>query len=108
MEPRALLCLATSLTNGDAHKNNCLATPHGPVFIDPSVYYGHPKVDLAYVDFFEPVPDEVFTGYAEVTQLDSGFIERRDLWRLPALLAMVEFVGAEYLDKLNAAVRNYR
>lgn len=51
--------------------------------------------------------DEVFTGYAEVTPLDPGFIERRDLWRLPALLAMIEFVGAEYLDKLEAAVRHY-
>ena len=97
-----------ALLHGDAHKKNCLATPHGPVFIDPSVYYGHPEMDLAYVDFFEPVPDEVFAGYAEVTPLDPGFAERRDLWRLPALLAMVEFVGAVYLDKLDAAVRHYR
>ena len=97
-----------ALLHGDAHKNNCLATPHGPVFIDPSVYYGHPEMDLAYVDFFEPVPDEVYAGYAEVTPLDPGFVERRELWRLPALLAMVEFVGAEYLDKLDAAVRHYR
>ena len=51
--------------------------------------------------------DEVFSGYAEVTPLDPGFIERRDLWRLSALLAMIEFVGAEYLDKLDAAVRHY-
>lgn len=97
-----------ALLHGDAHKNNSLSTPDGPVFIDPSVYYGHPEMDLAYVDFFEPVPDEVYAGYAEVTPLDPGFAERRDLWRLPALLAMVEFIGAEYLDKLDAAVRHYR
>ena len=100
--------VAPALLHGDAHKNNCLATPRGPLFIDPSVYYGHPEMDLAYVDFFEPVPDEVFAGYAEVAPLNPGFWERRNLWRLPALLAMVEFIGAEYLDKLDAAVRHYR
>jgi fructosamine-3-kinase len=100
--------VAPALLHGDAHKNNCLCTPHGPVFVDPSVYYGHPEMDLAYVDFFEPTPDEVFAGYAEVTTPDPGFAERRELWRIPAWLAMVQVGGPAYLDKLRAAVRNYR
>ncbi|HQY90225.1 fructosamine kinase family protein [Caldilinea sp.] len=97
-----------SLLHGDAHKNNCLASPHGPIFIDPSVYYGHPEMDLAYVDFFEPAPAEFFAAYAEVTPLEPGFAERRALWQIPAWLAMVQVGGPGYLDKLDAAVRHYR
>jgi fructosamine-3-kinase len=28
--------------------------------IDPAVYYGKAEIDLAYIDYFHPVPDEVF------------------------------------------------
>lgn len=96
-----------SLLHGDAHQNNFLSTAKGPVMIDPAVYYGHPEIDLAYVDFFEPVSDELFQGYQEIAPLDPGFVKRRDLWRIPAWLAMVEVGGPQYLDKLMMALRNY-
>ncbi len=96
-----------ALLHGDAHKNNFLATPRGPVLIDPSVHYGHPEMDLAYIDFFEPVPADVLAAYAEVAPLAPGFAARRELWRLPARLAMVEVGGPAYLDKLDASVRHY-
>jgi fructosamine-3-kinase len=96
-----------SLLHGDAHQNNFLSTAKGPVLIDPAVYYGHPEMDLAFVDFFAPVPDELFRGYPEIAPLDPGFVERRDLWRIPAWLAMVEVGGPQYLDQLTAALRNY-
>jgi len=96
-----------SLLHGDAHQNNFLSTAKGPVMIDPAVYYGHPEIDLAFVDFFAPVSDELFQGYQEIAPLDPGFVERRDLWRIPAWLAMVEVDGPQHLDKLMAALRNY-
>jgi fructosamine-3-kinase len=99
--------VAPALLHGDAHKNNCLNTLLGPVFIDPAVYYGHPEMDLAYMDFFEPVPGDLLGGYAEIAPLDAGFVERRELWRLPARLAMVEVNVPHALDRLSAAVRNY-
>ena len=93
-----------TLLHGDAHQNNFLSTAQGPVLIDPAVYYGHPEIDLAYVDFFQPVPDELFRAYAEAAPLDPGFRERRELWRLPFWLAMVEVDGPRQLGGLLAGL----
>jgi fructosamine-3-kinase len=96
-----------SLLHGDAHQNNFLSTAQGPVLIDPAVYYGHPEMDLAYVDFFAPVHPAFFAGYREIAPIDRGFAERRDLWRIPAWLAMVEVDGLQHLDALLVALRRY-
>jgi fructosamine-3-kinase len=96
-----------SLLHGDAHQNNFLSTAKGPVLIDPAVYYGHPEMDLALVDFFAPVSDEVFEGYRELAPLDPGFVERRDLWRIPVWLAMVEADGPRHVEQLMAALQTY-
>ena len=82
-----------SLLHGDAHVNNVVSTHDGPVFVDPAPYFGHPEMDLAYVDFFNDASDELLAGYAELTPIDDGFASRRELWRLPARLAMVEAAG---------------
>ena len=75
--------------------------------IDPAVHYGNPEMDLAYVDYFQPVPEEVFLGYQELLPIAPGFGERRDLWRVAAYLAAVEVEGSMHLDKLSEAVRRY-
>ncbi|PTL80088.1 fructosamine kinase family protein [Vitiosangium sp. GDMCC 1.1324] len=96
-----------ALLHGDAHQNNFLSTPAGPVLLDPAVYYGHPELELAYIDFFAPVPEEFFHGYRELAPVDPGFAERRELWRIPAWLAMVEVDGAQHQDALTKALRAY-
>ena len=99
--------VAPSLLHGDAHHNNFISTAQGPYLIDPAVYYGHPEMDLAYIDFFAPASPAFFAGYREVAPIDVGFAARRDLWRIPAWLAMVEVGGPEYLDGLLEALRKY-
>lgn len=104
-----------TLLHGDAHYNNILSTSNGPVFIDPTIYYGHPEIDLASMDFFElafagffpPIPESFWQGYQEISVIDPGFVGRRDLWRLPAWLAMVELDGPKHVDFLKQALRNY-
>jgi fructosamine-3-kinase len=96
-----------SLLHGDAHQNNFLSTATGSVLIDPAVYFGHPEMELAFVDFFAPVPEEVLDAYRERAPLHPGFADRRDLWRMPAWLAMVEVDGPQHLDHLKAALQNY-
>ncbi|MEM7130618.1 MAG: fructosamine kinase family protein [Chloroflexota bacterium] len=91
-----------SLLHGDAHQNNFISTHDGAVLIDPAVYYGHPEIDLAHVDFFAPVPDALFDGYQEIAPIDAGFTQRRDLWRLPSWLAMVQVDGVQHLETLDA------
>jgi len=95
-----------TLLHGDAHQNNFLSTEAGAVMIDPGVYYGHPEIDLAYVDLFSPVPDELFAGYQEMASIDAGFQERRDLWLVSAWLGLAA-IDVSYLDKLIPAVQNY-
>jgi fructosamine-3-kinase len=106
-EPRPLLL------HGDAQQNNFVSTAAGAVVIDPAPYFGHPEADLALVAYFQPVPDEVFEAYREIAPLDRGFPERRELWRLPAYLAVVAVdgpgpFGRRYLGRLAGAVRLYR
>jgi fructosamine-3-kinase len=96
-----------SLLHGDAHVNNFISTAAGPVMIDPAVYFGHPEVDLAFVDFFSPVPNELLAAYRDIAPLDEGFEHRRDLWRIPAWLAMVQVAGTQYIGQLQAAMRHY-
>ncbi len=95
------------LLHGDAQKNNFISTEMGAVVIDPAVYYGNPEMDLAYVDYFESVPDDVFAGYQEIMPIAPGFSERRDLWRIPVYLAMVGVEGTGHLGKLTDAVQKY-
>jgi protein-ribulosamine 3-kinase len=96
-----------TLLHGDAQQNNFICTEEGAIVIDPAVYYGHPEMDLAYVDYFRPVPDDVFIGYQEVLPIDSGFRERRELWRIYGYLAIVEVEGAAYLPALVHALGKY-
>ncbi|MBL8097048.1 MAG: fructosamine kinase family protein [Anaerolineales bacterium] len=100
--------VAPTLIHGDAQKNNFISTSGGAVVIDPSIYYGHPEVDLAYVDYFEPVPDDLFDGYRDAQPIDPGFAGRRDLWRLWGYLSAVAIEGGGwYLERLEAAARTY-
>jgi protein-ribulosamine 3-kinase len=98
-----------SLLHGDAQQNNFISTEQGAVVIDPAVYYGNPEIDLAFLDNYAPVPADVYAGYAEITPIDPGFTERRDLWRVPAYLAGVSVSpgGGMYLPMLIRAVGKY-
>lgn len=99
--------ISPTLLHGDAQQNNFISTEAGAVVIDPAVYFGHPEMDLAYIDYFEPVPEAVFAGYREELPIDPGFWERRDLWRIWGYLGAVTVEGASYLGRLDAALRQY-
>jgi fructosamine-3-kinase len=96
-----------TLLHGDAQHNNFISTTSGAVIIDPAIYYGDPEMDLAYLDYFHPMPEDVFDGYQEVLPIDPGFHERRDLWRIYGYLAVVEIEGTSYLPQLVNAVQKY-
>jgi protein-ribulosamine 3-kinase len=96
-----------TLLHGDAQQNNFISTEPGPVVIDPAVHYGNPEVDLAALDSFQPVPEDVFDGYREMLPIDAGFWERRELWKIRMYLAAVAVEGSGYLRRLAEAVRKY-
>ena len=88
--------------------NGLLSTLEGPVFVDPNVHFGHPELDLAFVDYFQPVPEALFAAYTEVLPIDEDFPERRELWRLPFYLAMVEGQGGLPRDRLRAVLDQFK
>jgi fructosamine-3-kinase len=96
-----------SLLHGDAQKNNFISTAHGTYVVDPAVHYGHPELDLAFLDYWQPVPQEVFEGYRDLLPIDPGFPARRALWRLSCDLALVALEGAVYLERLMDDLQDY-
>jgi fructosamine-3-kinase len=96
--------VAPALLHGDAQQNNFISTEAGAVLVDPCVYFGHPEIDLALLDYFEPAPEAVFDGYREVRPIDPGFPARRSLWRLHGFLACVAVAGAAYVGRLRECV----
>mgnify|MGYP002388331090 CR=1 FL=1 len=96
-----------TLLHGDAQQNNFISAEMGTVVIDPAVYFGHPEMDLAYIDYFQPVPEAVFEGYQAELPIDPGFWERRDLWRIWGYLAAVTVEGPVHLGRLTGALQKY-
>ena len=96
-----------SLLHGDAQQNNFVSTDMGAVVIDPAVYYGHPEMDLAFVDYFQAVPNDVFDAYQDELPIEQGFWERRELWRIWGHLGAVTVEGPIHLGKLAGAVQTY-
>jgi protein-ribulosamine 3-kinase len=101
-----------ALLHGDAQQNNFLCTPHGVLVIDTAPYFGHPEVDLALVDYFEPVDQALFDGYRTVAPIEAGFAERRELWRMFAYLAVIACdgqsqLGRGFITRLADTLRRY-
>ena len=102
-----------TLLHGDAQQNNFISTDAGAVVIDAAPYFGHPEIDLALVDYFQPVPGDVFDAYREITIIDPGFTGRRELWRIFGYLAVITVdgdkpFGRHILARLADAIRRYR
>jgi len=100
------------LLHGDAQQNNFVTTATAAVVIDAAPYFGHPEIDLALLDFFQPVPGDVLDAYREIALIDPGFPGRRELWRLPSYLAIVIVDGRQpgglaAIKKLASAISAY-
>jgi fructosamine-3-kinase len=104
--------LRPTLLHGDAQQHNFISTESGAVVTVAAPYYGHPEIDLMLLDYFQPVPREVFDAYREIAPIDASFADRRDLWCLFVDLACISVRAAEYersaLDRMRRAVCRYR
>ncbi len=68
-------------------------------------------MDLALVDYFQPVPKDVFHAYCDIAPIDDGFVQRRDLWRIFIDLACVTVEASPFdryaLARLTDTSRDY-
>lgn len=92
-----------SLIHGDVWTTNVLAhNGHIRAFLDPAIYYAHPEIELAYIDWTSTFGTEFFTRYREHREITDGFFERRRfVYRLYPLLIHVELFGGRYHDALS-------
>jgi fructosamine-3-kinase len=99
------------LLHGDAQQHNFVTTDDGAVVVDAAPYFGHPEIDLTLVDYFHPVPQDVFQAYRDIAPIDAGFAQRRDLWCMCVDLACITVDAAQFgrdaLDRLTRTTREY-
>ena len=100
-----------TLLHGDAQQHNFVSTDDGAVAADAAPYFGHPEIDLTLVDYFQPVPQDVFHAYRDIAPMDAEFAQRRDLWCIFVDLACVTVEAAQFdryaLDRLTRTARAY-
>ncbi len=93
---------APALLHGDVWKTNLLTDGKQVVaFLDPACYYGHPEIELAYVDWTDTFDDPFFERYDALAGIEDGFFEtRRFAYRLYPLLVHLLLFGSPYDEKL--------
>ena len=100
-----------TLLHGDAQQHNFVTTDDGAVVADAAPYFGHPEIDLTLVDYFQPVPPDVFDAYRDIAPVDAGFAHRRDLWCIFVDLACITVgatpFGRYALERLTRTARAY-
>ena len=90
-----------SLLHGDLWSSNLLFSVNGPVFIDPSVHFGHREFDFAMISMFGGFEDDFFHGYDEVYPRHEGFEERLPFYELYHWLNHVNIFGESYMTSLS-------
>lgn len=101
VEPPALL-------HGDLWNGNFVVGPEGGVvLIDPSVYYGHREMELAFMHLFDSHPRTLYEAYDSVYPLEKGWQSRRDLYNLYPLLVHVNLFGGGYISAVMKLLERY-
>lgn len=97
-----------SLIHGDLWSGNSSPGPDGKAWIyDPAAYVGHHEAELAMTELFGRCPEEFYRAYSEVTPIDSGYRERRELYNLYHLLNHLNLFGGSYLGSVKQILSRY-
>lgn len=91
--------------HGDLWWGNVGSVGGVPAIFDPAVYGGHREIDLAMLDLFGGLPDELIAAYQEIAPLSPGWRERIPLWQLYPLLAHAILFGGSYARRAADIVR---
>ena len=96
----------TALLHGDLWGGNAGFLEDGtPVIYDPASYYGDPETDLAMTELFGSFGRAFFDAYHEVSPIDPGYPERRDLYNLYHVLNHFNLFGGGYGEQAGDMIR---
>lgn len=97
-----------SLLHGDLWGGNWLPGPGGvPYLIDPSVFYGHYELEIAFTELFGGFPPQFYASYQELMPLSSEYHERKPLYQLFYLLVHLNLFGEEYGTAVDRVLERY-
>ena len=97
-----------SLLHGDLWSGNAAPGADGKAWIfDPAAYVGHYEAELAMTELFGRYRSDFYRAYSEVTPIDSGYRDRRDLYNLYHLLNHLNLFGDSYLSSVRQIVSRY-
>jgi fructosamine-3-kinase len=97
---------APALLHGDVWSGNVLALGgRVTAFLDPSIYYGHPEVELAFITLFGTFGPVFFDRYARARPIEAGFFETRArMYNLYPLLVHARLFGGAYPDRIERSL----
>ena len=96
-----------SLIHGDVWTTNVLARGDRiAAFLDPSIYFAHPEVELAFITLFGTFGGAFFARYAQRRPIRAGFFERRrHVYNLYPLLVHARLFGGGYAAQVGGTLR---
>lgn len=90
-----------SLLHGDLWNGNFLIDKKGEiVLIDPSVYFGHPVMDIGMSRLFGGFPVEFYRSYFQNNGIEGDLFAQIDLAQLYYLLVHLNLFGNSYKSKV--------
>lgn len=106
--PSLLVIESPALTHGDLWSGNLMTDDEGlPTLIDPAVAYTHREVDLAFTTLFGGFDEVFYETYNEAFPLESGYIERLDIYNLYPLLVHVNLFGGGYYQQVMSILNRF-
>lgn len=97
-----------SLLHGDLWSGNFITGNDGQAWlIDPAVYVGNAEADLAMTELFGEFHPDFYSAYREVSPLQPGYEQRRDLYNLYHLLNHLNLFGGGYLSAVLRILNRY-
>lgn len=97
-----------SLLHGDLWGGNWMAGEHGiPYLIDPSVFYGHSEMDIAFTELFGGFPNAFYRAYNEIQPLSPEYEDRKELYQLFYLLVHLNLFGETYGASVDRILQRY-